>query len=289
MTLFDNRKHKKDKEADEILTELKSRVQLDRGLLQSLPAEELSDLVDEAQGAYFHGLSAARAGRKDVARTFYRKAFELLPTHIEALDNYGIGLVEELKFQEARPYFEQSALADPSSPLAFVYLVKCYQETGSNRLAFLTADYLAFYWPDKSPFPDWTHLGQPRRPLPLIAPPFAEGQVWRYKARPVDQSSRIWIRLVDLYQENMPLVHISVTKVHQPGDHEVFISHLPYKPAALSDSVLKLTDEQQQWDVAGDVFGQGYALWSEAYNAGEAGVFTVPLEQVLNQSGQFAG
>ena len=248
MALFDRRKRKTTEntdasfaetaeEANVILTELKDTVTLDRRLLQSLPSEELSELVSKAQGAYFHGLSAARAGNKDVAGTFYRKAFELLPTHIEALDNYAIGLAEELKFQKARPYFEQSAIADPSSPLAFVYLVKCYQETGKNRLAFLAANYLAFYWPDKSPFPDWTHLGQPRRPLPLIAPPFAEGQVWTYKARPVDQSSRIWIRLVELYQENEPIVHISVTDVYQSDDHKVFLSHLPYELAALSDSV----------------------------------------------------
>ena len=144
-----------------ILTELESRVTLDRRSFLALSEAELAEVISKAQGFYFHGLAASRAGEEPVARSLYRKAFELLPTHIEALDNCAIGLVEELRFAEAIPLLEQSAVAEPTSPLAFLYLTKCYQETGQNRLAFHCIQYLAQNWPDKSPTIDWSHLGQP--------------------------------------------------------------------------------------------------------------------------------
>ncbi|WP_446008407.1 tetratricopeptide repeat protein [Candidatus Electrothrix sp.] len=282
MSLFDNCEKKEIDEANAILTELEGRVKLDRQRLQTLSQEELSELIDKAQANYIYGLSTSRAGNEEVAQNFYRKAFELLPTHIEALDNYGIGLVERLEFEEAIPYFEQSVVADPSSPLAFVYLVKCYQETENNRMAYMAITHLKCHWPGKSPFVDWSHLGQPKH-LPMLVPPFAEGQVWRNKTRSADESSRIWIRLVDLYQESQPVVHISLAHVSPSADGSIiFVSHLPYEPTALSSCVAELTDEKQQWGLEEDRFGEGYGIWLESYNAGEAGVFTAPVDEVVD-------
>lgn len=259
-----------------ILTELEQRVSLDRGLLRAMPETELASLIRKSQGFYFQGLAASRCGEEAVARSFYRQAFGLLPTHIEALDNLAIGLVEELQFAEAIPMLEQSAYAEPASALAFLYLTKCYQETGQNRLAFLCIKYLEQNWPDKSPVVDWGHLGKPQPPRPLVAPPYAEGQVWKGADCHDGDELRVWVRLVDL-EHDQPVVHVSVVDAVSP---EAFISHLPFSPDALSQSELVCTDERQKWNLGNDHFGEGFATWREAFDDGKAGVFTAPVYEV---------
>lgn len=265
-----------------ILTELEQRVDLRRKSLQKLPESELASLIADAQSLYLHGLSATRAGEETVARSFYQKAFELLPTHVEALDNCAISLVEELRFADALPLFEQSAYAEPSSPLAFLYLTKCYQETSQSRLALLCIQYLKQNWPDKSPVVDWSQLGQPQPAAPMAVPPFSEGQVWRFNTPFEDDQSRIWIRLVELEDGN-PIVHISVVDVTGPEQTEpIFVSHLPYDATALAQSVTELTDEQQRWNLEDDNFGKGFLIWNEAFREGKAGAFALPVSDVVD-------
>jgi len=236
--------------------------------------------IDNASGFYFQGLAASRAGQQEIARGFYRSAFELLPTHIEALDNYAIGLVEELRFEEAIPLFEQSGWAEPQSPLAFFYLGKCYKEVWQNRMTMLCYQYLQSNWPDKSPVGDWSHLGQAQTPRRLVAPPFAEGQVWKFRSQGESAPTRVWIRLADLEHGSVPVVHISVFGVTL-GNGVTYVSHLPVSAEALCQSDLKLCEEQQQWDLPDDHFGGGYSIWRNAFSKGEGGYFTVPVKEIL--------
>jgi len=233
-----------------ILTELNDRIKIDRHHLQTMPEEELFELISKAQAHFITGLSASRAGEEEVARERYQGAFELLPTHIEALDNYAIGLVEELRFADAIPALEQSAVAEPGSPLAFLYLTKCYQ----------------------------SHLGQPNPDPVLIAPPYCEGQVWKFCEAPEFAASRVWIRLVDM-EKGGPVVHISVPHLG-PAGTEIFFSHFPFSPKGLSKSNLVLTDERQRWDLPNDHFGEGFGMWRNAFDANKAGVFTAPVSEV---------
>ena len=178
MKLLDRFRKSKKSDPNDFWYRLSKKVGLDRGPLQDMTEEQLGELVSKAQAAYRQGIAADRAGEMSVARSFYRQAFTLLPTHIEALDNCAIGLVEELNFSDAIPLFEQSAVAEPNSPLAFVYLVKCYEETGAKEESADCANYLLHHWPDKSPYVDWSHLGKPQIKR-LLAPPLEEGQVWQ--------------------------------------------------------------------------------------------------------------
>jgi tetratricopeptide (TPR) repeat protein len=280
MPIFDKSGKSQTSDPNEFWNRISEKVNLDRQPLLDMPREELGELISKAQGWYIQALSAEAAGEIEAARKCYQRAFTLLPTHIEALDNHAIGLVEEFRFSEAIPFFEQSAAAEPSSPLAFVYLVKCYEETGAMEESASCARYLLHHWPDKSPYIDWSHLGKPE-PKQLIAPPLEEGQVWNYKTRNCDENSRVWIRLIEPGPAGKTIVHISVTDVRAPNGSLKFFSHLPYDADALLDCVTSRLNEKQTWDCDDDHFGEGYGLWREAYNSGEAGIFTAPLNEVL--------
>ena len=276
------KKFKKDtsKDPNKFWNNLSEIVALDRTPLQKMPKNDLANLIAGAQANYRNGLSADRAGEKSIARQFYEKAFEALPTHIEALDNFAIGLVEEKKFSEAIPFLEQSAVAEPSSPLSFVYLVKCYEENGEADKSEACACFLSHHWPDKSPYIDWSHLDNPE-PKQLIFSPLEEGQVWKYQNSSDNEDSRVWIKMVELDVQGNPIVHISVTNVVVPERDPMFVSHLPYDAKALMECLTERQVEKQEWSRDDDYFGEGYGMWFEAYNVGEAGVFTAPLSEVL--------
>ncbi len=280
MKIFDRFKQSKKSDPNEFWHKLSDDVNLDRRPLQDMSEDELGKVISEAQAAYRQGISAERAGETSEARECYRKAFTLLPTHIEALDNYAIGLVEELNFSAAIPLFEQSAVAECNSPLAFVYLVKCYEETGEAKKANACAQYLVHHWPDKSPHIDWSHLGKPQEKQ-LLAPPLEEGQVWQYKARDCDGNSTVWVKLIEPGIDGNVMVHISVSDVLAPDGSFVFLSHLPYDATALLACLTSKSEIKQAWSREDDHFGEGYGMWFEAYNVGEAGVFTAPLNEII--------
>ncbi|WLQ11906.1 hypothetical protein O5O45_19445 [Hahella aquimaris] len=280
MKFFDKFRKSKPGDPNEFWNQLSNKVNLDRSPFQAMTEDELGELISKAQASYRRAISADRAGEISISRKHYQQAFEYLPTHIEALDNYAIGLVEELKFSEAIPFFEQSAVAEPNSPLAFVYLVKCYEETGAKNLSSACAQYLLHHWPDKSPYIDWSHLGKPKGKQHL-ASPLEEGQVWKYKARDCDDSSTIWIKLIEPSDDGRVIVHISVSGVQAPDGSLMFISHLPYDANALLGCVTSKLDVKQDWEREDDHFGEGYGMWFDAYSSGEAGVFTAPLSKVI--------
>ncbi len=280
MKFFDIFKKSKQIDPNEFWNRLADRVNLDRRPLQEMTEDQLGKIISEAQAEYRQGISAERAGEILLARDYYRKAFTLLPTHIEALDNYAIGLVEELNFSAAIPIFEQSALAECTSPLAFVYLVKCYEETGEDKKADACTQYLLHHWPDKSPHIDWSHLGKPQENQ-LLAAPLEEGQVWHYRARDCDINSTVWIKLIEPGIEGKVIVHISVADVLAPDGSLMFISHLPYDANVLLDCLTSKSEIKQTWSRDDDHFGEGYGMWFEAYNIDEAGVFTSPLNEII--------
>lgn len=281
MKFLDKFKKRTKSDPNELWNTLSTERPIDRGPLQALTKAQLGELISQAQAAYRQGISADRAGEISISREFYRKAFTLLPTHTEALDNYAIGLAEELKFSEAIPFFEQSAVAEPNSPLAFVYLLKCYEETRDARKAEACERYLVHHWPDKSPHLDWSHLGTPQQ-RQIVAPPFAEGQVWRYKSRECDTNSAVWIKLVEPSADGNSIVHISVADVRAPDGGLMFISHLPYSASALLNCITSKCESSQTWNREDDKFGEGYGIWFEEFNIGKAGVFTAPLKEIID-------
>ena len=138
--------------------DLADRVDLNMSSIEEMNEFNKNHLMLNVRVMYEKALQAEEQGNLIDSRNLYKRTFELLPNHIQSLDNYAIGLVEEHRFSEAIPYFEQSAAADRSSSLSFLYLLKCYKETDQKISAFGCAKFMLHHWPDKSPFIDWSHL-----------------------------------------------------------------------------------------------------------------------------------
>ena len=112
---------------------------------------------------------------------------------------------------------------------------------------------------------------------------FAVGQVWAYRTRPVDEGSRLHIVRIDGDAEPGAIYHIQVDGLSlahpfaADGVQHV-LPHLPVAEATLRASVTKLlsTDAAHMPDIS-----DAYAAWHEGFEAGEAGVFTVPVAEIV--------
>ncbi len=60
-----------------------------------------------------------------------------------------------------------------------------------------------------------------------------------------------------------------------------FVSHLPFSVAGLEKSVIELTEEGQQFELADDHVGEGYGSWNAAHQQRKAGVFTAEVSEIL--------
>jgi len=112
---------------------------------------------------------------------------------------------------------------------------------------------------------------------------FAAGQVWTYQTRPEESDSRITIVRVDDDDEYGTIVHIYVSDVAipnpgAPGGQTTYIAHLPYADEALEAAVLEKESETLELPS----YEEGYRLWHDAFENGEAGVFTIPVAEAIS-------
>ena len=121
-------------------------------------------------------------------------------------------------------------------------------------------------------------------PLPERAssPQFRVGQVWRYETRPGEESSRVIIGRIERIEGLGKIVHVKLTGLHlassaAPGTVATIMFHAPVAEDWLAASVVELTAERG--DLEG--FAEGYGKWLAAYRKGEAGVFSIPLSEVV--------
>ncbi|MFO0812452.1 MAG: hypothetical protein U0796_04505 [Gemmatales bacterium] len=110
---------------------------------------------------------------------------------------------------------------------------------------------------------------------------YAAGQVWKYHHRPSEDGSRLTILCIDTEPGYGNIVHIAVSGLairapHAPNGHIREMSHLPFAEDAIDKSVTELVETLPEPPLSG-----GYAVWREAFDKGEAGVFTVPLGQLV--------
>lgn len=119
---------------------------------------------------------------------------------------------------------------------------------------------------------------------------YKPGQVWSYKTRPGEESSRLTILEVETHAKAGILVHVRVSnvKIKKPDGQIDVIEHLPCAAESLDQSEVELVDE----NVEVPDFAEGYKLWKEAFDKGQAGVFAVPIaksievmEQILTDNG----
>lgn len=109
---------------------------------------------------------------------------------------------------------------------------------------------------------------------------FQPGQVWTYKTRPDEQESRVVVCRVERDQKLGAIVHVQVEGVaikspSSPGGVARIIGHMPFAEKALRASVVNLEATRQ----ALPEFEDGYATWKQAFDAGDAGVFSVSVAE----------
>lgn len=115
------------------------------------------------------------------------------------------------------------------------------------------------------------------------------GQVWSYKTRPGEEKSTFVVVRVESHPKTGNIVHIALRglKLKRPGGGLIeAANHLPFSEAAIGKSAVKLVKEKAELPD----YAEGYRLWREAFEAGEAGVYTVTIaeavgvmEETLNQ------
>ena len=107
---------------------------------------------------------------------------------------------------------------------------------------------------------------------------YAAGQVWKYRTRPGEESSQLYISRVDHLPEGLAF-HIYLDGLHlkNPAGEQSSLPHAPVNEETLKASVTALVTERAQ---VPDV-SKGYNIWREAYDRGEAGVFDIPVAEVV--------
>ena len=111
---------------------------------------------------------------------------------------------------------------------------------------------------------------------------YQEGQIWRYKTRPGEEQSLLYIAKVETLSNGERAFHIYLDNLRipneqLPGKFQTDLPHAPVSSGTLDLSVVKLQGHTNSpHDTAA-----GYALWREAYDSGEGGIFSIPVSEIV--------
>ena len=117
---------------------------------------------------------------------------------------------------------------------------------------------------------------------PVLAADYAAGQIWSYHTRPGEEDSRLYIVRIDRELSAKPIFHIYVDglKLKNPlmtGGIQDHLPHAPVSQESLDASVVALLKS----DAPMPNIAEGYSLWRLAFGRGQAGVFTMPVKEVV--------
>ena len=123
----------------------------------------------------------------------------------------------------------------------------------------------------------------PPDPTPTQSEKFKPGQVWQYHTRAGEEGSRLIIGRVEQVGAlgtvlHIKLIGLSIKNLHAPEGVSSVMSHAPVTEAKLSESVSTLLGEGGDLDG----FQEGYDTWLTSYKAGKAGVFTIPISEIVD-------
>ena len=102
---------------------------------------------------------------------------------------------------------------------------------------------------------------------------YRAGQVWRYATRPGEETSTFTILRVESHPRLGTIIHIRVTglRLKNSGGE---IGHMPFAEAAIAES------HPLRWtEGPAPELPEGYGSWREAFDTGQAGIFTVPIAE----------
>ncbi len=112
---------------------------------------------------------------------------------------------------------------------------------------------------------------------------YAEGQLWTFRPRPGEDGATLLINRVESHPKLGAIFHISVFGVRLdnpviPGAVITDLPHFPVSRETLDKSCLEL----QGMRAANPEYLPGYDTWREAFDAGEAGVFDIPVAEIVD-------
>ncbi len=119
-----------------------------------------------------------------------------------------------------------------------------------------------------------------------MAGTFNAGQIWKARGRPQDRNAHVLILAVLDSNVIGPIYSIAITGVHirNPdfeGGVQALLPHAPVTEDVLrADAIELIADDGPTADHPD--FSDSYLQFREMSDAGDAGVFTIPLAEVLD-------
>lgn len=111
---------------------------------------------------------------------------------------------------------------------------------------------------------------------------FSTGQVWTYKNRAGEDGSTVLINKVESHPKLGKIFHVSIFGVNVKnskiaGGISTDLPHFPVSEETLNRSVVKLIGKKEP----NPEYLNGYNVWKEAFDNGEAGIFTITLAEIV--------
>jgi hypothetical protein len=124
---------------------------------------------------------------------------------------------------------------------------------------------------------------QPATLVDTTDSPYKVGQVWSYRTRPQEPRATLTVVKVESHPKLGTIVHISLQGLQMknprvPGGRSDTVSHLPFAVSALDKSIVKLLHENAPLPE----FQGGYKEWRSAFDAGNAGIFTITVAESVD-------
>ncbi|REC62848.1 hypothetical protein DRF65_08480 [Chryseobacterium pennae] len=114
---------------------------------------------------------------------------------------------------------------------------------------------------------------------------YSVGQEWNYKTRPIEANSTLTILKIEEYPKTGKVIHISISglKMRNPDSPSGFaekLTHIPMSEEALDKSVTKVYKENSKMPDSLEM--DGYSTWKKEFDKGDAGVFAIPVSEIVS-------
>lgn len=111
---------------------------------------------------------------------------------------------------------------------------------------------------------------------------YSEGQVWSYKTRAGEEKSTVLINKIETNEKLGKIYHISLNEVkvknpHIAGGFSNDLPHFPVSEETMKKSLIKLVGKS----APNPGYLEGYNTWKVAFDAGEAGIFTISVSEIV--------
>jgi hypothetical protein len=118
---------------------------------------------------------------------------------------------------------------------------------------------------------------------PTDASRYSEGKLWRIQARPGEDGATLLINRIEHDPRFGAIHHIGIFGVRldnplSPSGLTTELPHFPVSRATLDASCIGLLGAR----VPDPEYLRGYEVWREAFDAGQAGVFDIPVADIVS-------